>query len=371
MGKLIKFDHVNAQGDFSAMLTHYGLDYTRKGDQLRLLCLLHDDTKPSLNITLTATGAAQANTFHCFGCHESGSMIDFVAAMEGTTDLRAAAELIASVSGCGLAPPRTEKRAGKAKPRNAGKGSKSRSERSSQDSAKEDGSAPKNVPERDSAVDPGQSETNPVLKFALTLEPEHPYLSERVSPDTAKAFGLGYLPETSRSMMAGRVCIPIHNAGGELIAYAGRHTAQELPDDVPKYLLPKNFDKMAALFNLHRVDPAIRWVVIVEGFFGAMRLHELGVPVVATMGTAVSAAQIVLLEARKTKYVYLMFDGDDPGRAATPAALSLLARSFLVKVIDLPDDMEPDTVSTEIVPSGLMAQYRTASGAVVRTRLPS
>ena len=368
MGKLIKFAYVNEHGDFPAMLAHFGLDYTRKGDQLRLLCPFHEDTKPSLNITLTATSSTQANTFHCFGCHESGSLIDFVAAMEGGGDLRSSAELIANVSGCGLAPARTEKRAGKAK---TGKSLKSRSKRVSDGSGKEGGLGAENAAVANSEPLKACGAVNPPLKFTLTLDVGHPYLEERVDPETIREFGLGFLPESSRSMMKGRVCIPIHNACGELVAYAGRYPAAEPPGDVPKYLLPKSFEKMATLFNLHRVDPASKWVVIVEGFFGAMRLHRLGVPVVALMGTAISPAQIALLEARKTKFVYLMLDGDDPGREAVDALLPLLTRSFLVKVIDLPDGMEPDTVPAEVVPSGLMAQYRSADKTVVRTRLPS
>ena len=364
MGKLIKFAYVNEHGDFEKVLSHFGLDYSRKGDQLRLLCPLHDDSKPSLNITLTATASTQANTFHCFGCHESGSLIDFVAAMEGGTDLRAAAETIASLSGCGLAPPRTEKRTGKTKSAKTAKGAKSRSQRVSDDSGKEHGSGAENAAVANSEPLRAGGAVNPPLKFALTLDPAHPYLEERVDPETISAFDLGALPESSRSMMKGRICIPIHNVEGQLIAYAGRYPAAEPPCDVPKYLLPKSFEKMATLFNLHRVDPASKWVVIVEGFFGAMRLHRLGVPVVALMGTAISPEQIALLEARKTKFVYLMLDADDPGREAADALLPLLARSFLVKVIDLPDGMEPDTVNVESVPSGLFVKAGAATTAV-------
>lgn len=364
MGKIIKFTHVNEHGDFEKVLSHFSLDYTRKGDQLRLLCPFHDDTKPSLNITLAATGSAQANTFHCFGCHESGSLIDFVAAMEGGSDLRAAAETIASISGCGLAPPRTSKRADKAKSAKTGKGSKSRPKRLSDDSGKDDGSGAKNAAAGNSEPLRACGEVNPPLKFTLTLDPSHPYLESRVDAQMIEEFGLGFLPESSRSMMKGRICLPIHDADGQLIAYAGRYPEPEPPGDVPKYLLPKAFDKMAVLFNLHRVDPDSKWVVIVEGFFGAMRLHRLGVPVVALMGTSISPAQIALLEARKTKFVYLMLDGDDPGRTAADAMLPLLARSFLVKVIDLPNGMEPDTVNVESVPSGLFVRTTPGGPAI-------
>jgi len=67
MGEMINFRHVNAEGSFTALLNHHGLEFTQKGDQVRLRCPFHDDTNPSLSITLVDTNQAQANTFHCFG----------------------------------------------------------------------------------------------------------------------------------------------------------------------------------------------------------------------------------------------------------------------------------------------------------------
>ena len=55
MGKMINFAHVNAQADFTKILNHYNLEYTQKGDQIRLRCPFHDDTKPSCSITLVET----------------------------------------------------------------------------------------------------------------------------------------------------------------------------------------------------------------------------------------------------------------------------------------------------------------------------
>ena len=109
MGKLIKFDHVNAHGDFQRVLEHFGIDYEKRGTQLRALCPFHEDTNPSLSVTLEAAGDAKENTWHCFGCKQSGSIIDFAALKTGGT-LRDGAELVAEVSGCGLAPAKASKR---------------------------------------------------------------------------------------------------------------------------------------------------------------------------------------------------------------------------------------------------------------------
>jgi hypothetical protein len=79
------------------------------------------------------------------------------------------------------------------------------------------------------------------LGFQLTLEPDHPYLSGRgVAPELVELFGLGFCAKGS---MSGRVCIPIENAEGELVAYAGRWIGQDadLPAGEEKYKLPKGF----------------------------------------------------------------------------------------------------------------------------------
>src|SRR5205085_2676549 len=96
--------------------------------------------------------------------------------------------------------------------------------------------------------------------------------------------------------MVGRVCIPIHNPAGELVAYAGRWVGgdDELPEGEDRYKLPKGFLKTLELFNLHRVKRC-QHLVVVEGFFGAIRLHASRVPAVALMGNTVSEEQITLL----------------------------------------------------------------------------
>jgi DNA primase len=64
--------------------------------------------------------------------------------------------------------------------------------------------------------------------------------------------------------MAGRICIPVHDTGGQLVAYAGRWPGEDVPEDQERYKLPKNFQKSRVLFNLHRVRDA-EHVVLVEG----------------------------------------------------------------------------------------------------------
>jgi DNA primase len=103
------------------------------------------------------------------------------------------------------------------------------------------------------------------------------------------------------------------------------------------------------LFNLSRLARPVEHVVVVEGFFGAMRLHGLGVPVVALMGSSISAEQASLLRDAGVVRVSLMLDGDAPGRAAALTMLPVLARSFFVRTFELPDGQQPDAVDEAVL----------------------
>lgn len=354
MSGLIKFDYVNQFGNFSAVLSHYGLDFTTRGSQLRVLCPFHNDTDPSLSVTTVDTDDAQANTFHCFGCKESGSIIDFVALMENTDDLRAAARQVASISGCDLAPGRARgprpraaaiKSGGNRRKKRSEQSGDGRSEVSTDDETRKAG----NGSDGSNSDDLSICDPNPPLKFALRLDASHPYVVERVgSQALIEHFGIGYLPETSKSMMANRLCIPIENDDGEIIAYAGRHPSDTVPDGTEKYLFPPKFKKHSALFNLHRlIDTDVAFLL--EGFFGTVRLHAMHVPVVSMMGTSMSREQVELLRRRGIKRVVVMLDGDEAGEKALPALILLLTRWFFVQVLYLPDGEAPDTVSEKVL----------------------
>lgn len=355
MGKMINFRHVNSVADFPAILNHYGLEFTQKGSQIRLCCPFHDDKKPSLSVTLEATDGAQANTFHCFGCGEKGSVLDFVGLMEGDDDLRAVAETVASITGCSLAPAKTRSR------RTAPAKAKGSSQRRGEAPAGRSQAKPKGEPKKTATGDPGGAEelpeANQPLKFTFDLDCEHESVLARLDAEAAEYFGVGWLSDERRSMMAGRICIPIHNIEGDLVAYVGRWADEhDIPDDEDKYKFPPRFNKAAELFNLHRVDDPSE-IVLVEGFFGAMRLHQLGVPVVALMGTAISDKQIALL-GRVAEHVWVMLDNDAPGVKARKSIVDDLARSFFVRTVSLPEGGSPDNVPEAELQRALGPRWR-------------
>ena len=139
-------------------------------------------------------------------------------------------------------------------------------------------------------------------------------------------------------MMAGRLCVPIHDASGALIAYAGRYLGGDPKE--PKWLFPKGFAKQLCLYNAHRVAGARR-VVLVEGFFDAIRLHGLGYPALALMGTDLADTQIAQLRELGARKVSLLFDGDEPGEAAAQDVVLQLCDHCFVRHLQLPDGEDP------------------------------
>ena len=185
---------------------------------------------------------------------------------------------------------------------------------------------------------------NPPLGFVLRgIDGGHPYLRSRsITPVTAQAFGVGFYRGTG--LLHGRVVIPIRNETGELVAYAGRATdASE-----PKYRFPSGFRKSQVLFNLHRARHAGQQsVVIVEGFFDTMKIHQAGHRnVVGLMGCTMSDQQADLLFRRFTQAV-VMLDGDEAGRHGSAAIAHRLATQMQVAVVNLPDGIQPDQLPSK------------------------
>lgn len=336
----VNFEALKARADFRSVLAHYGLTPVGHGDQAKIHCPFHEDERPSCSVNL------EKGLFHCFagGCQAQGNVLDFVHRMEaqnGTTpSIREAGLTLARI--CGLEADHGKAAGRRQEPRRATQGAGT-----TQEPARAINDAPgaSGEPRKD-AEDQTRPPRNKPLGFRLTLDPDHPYLAKRgVAVELAALFGLGHCAHGS---MAGRLCIPIHNAKGELVAYAGRWTGAEaeLPAGEEKYKLPKGFQKGLELWNLHRVKHC-RHLVVVEGYFGAIRLHGLRLPAVALMGSSLSEEQMTLLTEHcpTLRYLSVLLDGDDPGRKAAEPVAARLSEHWWVRTIRLADGAQPDSLA--------------------------
>lgn len=193
------------------------------------------------------------------------------------------------------------------------------------------------------AGESASAQPNSPLGFTLQgIDTGHPYLTHRgISPATARSFGVGMY--RGAGFLAGRVVIPVRDANGQLVAYAGR----AVNGDVPKYRFPAGFGKSQVLFNLDRAMHMDRHnVIIVEGFFDALKVYQAGHPaVVALMGSSFSQRQSDLLLSHFTS-VTLLLDGDQPGWRAAHAIATSLALQMSVHQVALPSGVQPDQLSS-------------------------
>ena len=190
---------------------------------------------------------------------------------------------------------------------------------------------------------PVAGETNKPLPFELSrLDQAHPYLQGRgVTPDTARYFGIGH--HRGKGLMEGRAVIPIHDEHGFLVAYAGR----SIDGTEPKYRFPARFRKSIVLFNLHRAVGCGDSVIVVEGFFDAVNVHQAGLPcVVALMGCSLSRRQEELLQEH-FREVVLLLDGDNAGRRAGAAIAQRLVSKVSTRLVELPGGSQPDMLSAD------------------------
>jgi DNA primase len=159
----------------------------------------------------------------------------------------------------------------------------------------------------------------------LTLRPVHPFLSAKgVTPTVARLFGCGFWPRGG--FLRGCIGVRLHDLAGCPLGYAARRLC---PHDIAargKWALPTGLPKRALLYNWHRIDPRAAAVILVEGPFDAMRVHQAGFPaVLALLGTHASPLQLELL--RGLQRVILLLDGDPAGAHATTRLLAALHRA--------------------------------------------
>jgi DNA primase len=192
------------------------------------------------------------------------------------------------------------------------------------------------------AVESSAAQPNRPLGFVLQgIDTRHRYLTQRgISPATAQMFGVGMY--YGAGFLAGRCVIPIRDEQSRLVAYVGRAVNGE----EPKYRFPAGFRKSQVLFNLDRaIQTDIPNVIVVEGFFDALKVYQAGHPtVVALMGSSFSQRQSELL-LRRFATVTLMLDGDQAGRRAAKAMAKLLTPKVRVNQVELPDRVQPDQLS--------------------------
>jgi DNA primase len=265
----VPFAEVKRAVSLEAILERYELlaSLTRKGMNLAGACPF---CKGSSGRQFQAN--LVKNAWYCFGCKEGGNILDFVAKMEEVS-IRTAALKLDSWFELGLVA--------KEKPQ------------------AEAPAAPAETPATSLEASPAARElptSNSPLAFTLkTLDPHHKSLSPLgFSTETIERFGAGYC---TKGLLKERLAIPIHSAGGELVAYAGLAVEE---DASPRYLFPPKFYAPLEVFNLNQLPEFAEEdgpLYLAPEIEGVLRLAEVGI--VAVIGLFDGSLSLVQEEAVK------------------------------------------------------------------------
>lgn len=324
------------------------LELKRAGREFKALSPFTNEKSPSFFVSPTK------QFFHCFSSGKHGNAIGFLMEYDRLTFVEAVEELA--------------RRAGLEVPREGGNG-----------------------PDRLVLEGPLDALAAAQRFFRDQLR-HHPqaieYLKKRgVSSETAKAFGIGFAPDSwdaltrffddpGHAIEAGllirkdntegsgrncydrfrnRVMFPIRDTRGRVIAFGGR----TLGNDPAKYLnSPETplFHKGRNLFGLYEAKQSIKsdlaQLLVVEGYMDVVMLAQHGIhEAVATLGTATTREHLALIY-KSTRKVVFCFDGDRAGRSAAWRALEQALPEVHgdreCTFMFLPDGHDPDTLVQEI-----------------------
>ncbi len=324
----------------------------RRGGQHWACCPFHHEKTASFAVN-------EAEQFyHCFGCKQSGDVIQFVQEIE-STDFMGAVRILAA---------------------------RAKLEMPQSNFDSED--AVRKRKKRDSMakilLDSAKFYLKNLYSGDKRADPHLEYIAKRdLAPTTVKKFGLGAsldfnsLPEylagkgyTKEDLIdsgvlglndkgrlydaqGGRLIFPIINAMDEVVGFGGRVLQKS---DFAKYKNTKEtmlFDKSKTLYNINLLkklkrEQGIKEVIIVEGYMDTLSLYQAGFKnVVASMGTSLTKDQARLVK-RYTENVLISYDGDFAGQSADLRGLEILDDVGLyVKVVPMPDGLDPDDVARQ------------------------
>lgn len=274
-------------------------DLKRSGKTYKTHCPFHEESTPSFTVF------PQDNRFYCFGCEESGDVVDYVKKRKGFAYHLEAMQELAHRYNIHLHDVDT----GTIK-RKKQKEKKNRSNFSNY------------YKQRLMAADYLRSRG---------------FSDKKVTNDT---FSIGYNDKTNA------LVIPFLNEYGELVGQAERYLDEDADPKYKNSAEDELFKKSELLFNFNNARKEAKdKIFLVEGYFDCMAMYQLGIgKTSAYCSSTITNEQAQLLArhlGKKTK-IYLIPDNDKVGRNAVKKNVNTL-RKYLknrISIISLPDGMK-------------------------------
>ncbi|MBO5224086.1 MAG: DNA primase [Clostridia bacterium] len=357
-------EKVLSRVDIVNVISRY-LPLNKKGKTFWGCCPFHHEKEPSFAVN------DERQFYHCFGCKESGNAITFVQKTENI-DFMDALRLVAEMAQLEVpsfrkndnykpALDKEKKQTLLALLRDAGR-------HYHENLFSEKASVAREYIEHrglDSRI---------VTRFGLGYSQNG---EEMLDYLTKKGYSLADIKEAGIAEIKGdryydvfynRLIIPIINNFGEIVGFGGRLLDKQshIPVKYRNTSATPVFDKSKVIFGINLLKKKkqkenIKYVIMTEGYMDVMALHQAGFDTaVASMGTALTQQQAKAIK-NYTSNVFISYDGDSAGQKATMRGLDILADCGLnVKVVSLPDGLDPDDVIKKYGKEGYMQLLRKA-----------
>lgn len=335
-------EQIKARADILEVISEV-VQLQRRGTSYFGLCPFHDDKRPSFSV------APAKGIYRCFSCGVGGNVITFVMEYDKITFVEALKKLAERYN----IPITWEDSA------DEGKSSEISQLYELHEHARNLFQKQLFSAEGKTALQylQGRGFTNDVIKnFSIGYATSNwddllKHINRKVYNDSIlEASGLFIERKNSSGhfdRFRNRVMFPIKNISGRTIAFGGRALD---PNDNAKYMNSpetKIYNKSDVLFGFDIAKDFIRkreFAIVVEGYTDFLRIYLAGYEnVVAGSGTALTEGHSKVLK-RFTNKVLLCYDGDEAGqKAAVRAGFIFLKAGFDVKVINLPEEEDPDS----------------------------
>lgn len=316
----------------------------RMGRKYWANCPFHHEKTPSLCIN------EDEQYYHCFGCGESGNVINFVMKIE-SLDFIEALHFLAKR--CGMQVPKEifsdEQRQ-----------KKNKRDRAyallaiAKDFYKKSLNTPAGDNARQYLITRGITEQE-IEKFELGYSPDWTSVLQvckeaGYSEDEMREVGLLVRAEDKKyDFFAKRLMYPIHDKYGDCVGFSGRDIEGRTNAKYKNSPQSMVFDKSSLIYGYHLVKKlnatSLNSLIICEGQMDVIAMHKAGFTnSVACLGTAMTDAHAREI-TRLVDKVYICFDGDSAGQNATIKAINVLKNyDITLRVVVLPKGKDPDEI---------------------------
>lgn len=346
-------NEIRNKTDIVDVISKY-VNLTKKGKNYFGICPFHDDHSPSMSVS------PDKQIYTCFSCGASGNVFTFVADYEKIS-FHEAVRLLGEKVGIEV---------GKSITSDAKKDDYfdiyNMSNKFYQNSLFTN--LGKNAIEY---LEKRNIEKETIKKFGIGLSIQKVSLTDylvnkKYSID--KLIDCGITNDNGHDIFINRIMFPIYDLNGNPVAFSGRIYNTR---DTAKYVNTKETDKFKKgkiLYNYHIAKEQLKKndsIIIMEGQMDVIRASTIGINnCIATMGTALTKDHKNIIR-NMANTIILCFDGDSAGEKATISAIELLEDTDAnIKIVRLPDNMDPDEYILKNGKDSFLAQIKSASSLI-------